>query len=90
LLDFYKNNTPVLLNTRGYQLISDGKKLLSEEIKKLIKTTFTKKIVNTDYLKPLINFKKPVNIFTTNYDLCIETLCLQNDKTIYLLSYNLK
>jgi hypothetical protein len=43
LLEFFKESTTILSDNRGYYLISGGKKLLSEEIKRFIKTTFTDK-----------------------------------------------
>jgi SIR2-like protein len=82
LLDFYEGSFPILSTCNGYNLISGGKTLLSQEIKNFIKTTFTEKGLNVDYLKPLVDLVRdyrPLHIFSTNYDTCIERFCLLND-----------
>ncbi len=43
LLDFCKDKSSTLLTSVGYHLISNGKKLLSNEIKRFIKITFTER-----------------------------------------------
>jgi SIR2-like protein len=80
LLDFYENKYPALSKNAGYHLISGGNKLLSAEIKRFIKTHLTDTELKTNYFEQLISLTKPVSIFSTNYDICVETFCLQNDK----------
>jgi hypothetical protein len=85
-LDFYENCIPRLRKSSGYHLISNGNNLLTEEIKRFIKTTFTEKKLNVRYLKPLnhfINSYRTLHIFSTNYDICIETFCEENDKKYF-------
>ncbi len=85
-LDFYENCVPLLQKSSEYHLISNGNKLLSEEIKRFIKTTFTEKKLDVSYLKPLnhfINSYRPLHIFSTNYDICIETFCKENNKKYF-------
>lgn len=89
---FYDKNTFTLSNCKCYDLISDGKTLLSEEVKKFIKVYFTEKEMKVEYLKPLIAFikdYKPLDIFSTNYDICIEKFCKLNDKE-YVDGFNPK
>jgi hypothetical protein len=78
---FVKNNNLIWKNK---QIEILRKKELSKEIKKFIKTTFIDDMKSVDYLKPLINFNniKPLNVFSTNYDLTIENLC-----SLYNFSY---
>ena len=85
-LDFYGNCVPRLKESSGYHLISNGSKLLSNEIKRFIKTTFTEKRLEVGYLKPLNQFIlscRPLHIFSTNYDICIETFCEESDKKCF-------
>jgi hypothetical protein len=75
---FYERNTFSLSDCRGYELISDGKALLSEEIKRFIKTFFTEKKIKIEYFKSLLAFikhQKPLSVFSTNYDVCVEEFC---------------
>ncbi|MFZ0511000.1 MAG: hypothetical protein WAM14_05295 [Candidatus Nitrosopolaris sp.] len=58
LSHFYNKNTFTLSNCKCYDLISDGKKLLSEEVRKFIKIYFTQKEIKTEYLRPLLAFIK--------------------------------
>jgi SIR2-like domain len=86
LLDFYENCNPLLQKTKGYHLVSQGNRLLSNEIKAFIKTAFTEKKLDMGYLKTLnyfINSYRPLHIFSTNYDICIETFCEENDKKYF-------
>jgi SIR2-like domain len=85
-LDFYGDCIPRLQRVSGYYLISNGNKLLSDEIKKFIKVTLTEKRLDVGYLKPLSQFilsYRPLHIFSTNYDICIETFCKENDKKCF-------
>ena len=57
--------------------------MLSEEVQKFIKIYFTQKEIKTEYLRPLLAFIKdckPLDIFSTNYDVCIEQFCKLNNK----------
>ncbi len=85
-LDFYENYVPLLKKSIGYHLISTDNNYLTEEIKKFIKITFTGKKLDIRYLKPLIHFidfYKSIHIFSTNYDICVETFCEENDKKYF-------
>jgi hypothetical protein len=80
---FYDRDTFTLTNCNSYDLISDGKKLLSGAVKEFIKFYFTEKEIKTEYLDPLLKFLKvcrPLDIFSTNYDVCIELLCERKKK----------
>jgi hypothetical protein len=85
-LHFYDNCIPLLQENSGYHLLSNSNKpndSLSDMIKRFIKTTFTEKKLDVRYLKPLnqfIKLYKPIHIFSTNYDICIETFCQEYDK----------
>jgi hypothetical protein len=84
---FYEKSTFNLSECSGFGLISGKKRLLSEEIKRFIKLTFTEKEIRIEYLKPLISFikdQKPLSIFSTNYDVCIEELCRVTEKNILM------
>jgi hypothetical protein len=51
---------------------------LSTQIKRLIRNRFSDTRVKTDYLEPLQDFiieHKPLSVFSTNYDVCIEQFC---------------
>jgi hypothetical protein len=93
ILHFYDNCIPLLQENPGYHLISNANKpnsdggrqpeSLSDIIKRFIKTTFTEKKLDVRYLEPLNQFIKsyrPIHIFSTNYDICIETFCQEYDK----------
>jgi SIR2-like domain len=80
---FYDRNTFTLRNCNSYDLISGGKKLLSGAVKEFVRFHFTEKDIKTEYLDPLLKFLKdcrPLDIFSTNYDVCIELLCKRNKK----------
>ncbi|MGB6672908.1 MAG: SIR2 family protein [Candidatus Nitrosopolaris sp.] len=49
-------------------------------------TTFTEKKLNVRYLKPLnyfISSYRTLQIFSTNYDICVETFCEENNKKYF-------
>jgi hypothetical protein len=51
--------------------------LLSKKLKEFLINSFTKNLQSVEYLKPMLDFldHKPLDIFSTNYDVCIEKLC---------------
>lgn len=54
---------------------------LESDLKEFIRK---KVVVNKDkisYLKPLIEFQEPINIFSVNYDTCVEMLCIKHKLT---------
>jgi SIR2-like domain len=92
LVLFYDKDTFTLRNCKSYNLISDSKKLLSRALKGFIKLYFTKNDISTEYLDPLLKFLNvcsPLNIFSTNYDVCIELLCKsRRNKKKYVTGFN--
>ena len=89
---FYDKDTFTLRNCKSYNLISDGKKLHSIALKGFIKLYFTENDIRTEYLNPLLSFLKvcrPLDIFSTNYDVCIELLCKsKRNKKKYVTGFN--
>ena len=59
-----------------------NKRMLSKELKTFIKVYFNRTDIQTDYLQYLKEFlidDKPLEIFSTNYDICIEQVCKKNE-----------
>lgn len=75
LIYFYKQDT-FRFKSNQEQILNDLEKLLKGFIRK--KVVVNKNDIN--YLAPLIDFK-PVNIFSVNYDTCIEMLCTKHRLT---------
>lgn len=81
LSTFYENASLKIEKHPSYHLFFNGKRKISEEIKRFIKTTFSNTRINIAYLKPLNNFIREcrgLSIFSTNNDLCIEQFCKEN------------
>lgn len=81
---FYENTSLKIGEHPAYNLVFNGKRKISGEIKDFIKTTFSNTRINVTYLKPLNNFirgYRGLSIFSTNYDLCIEQFCKENGRT---------
>ncbi len=55
---------------------------LNDQVKKFIRYICLNGIENTQYLKPLLEFSsnQQLDVFTTNYDLCLENLCSKYNK----------
>jgi hypothetical protein len=72
LIYFYDQETFKFVSEDEIEVL----KILESDLKEFIRK---KVVVNKDkinYLKPLIEFQKPINIFSVNYDTCIEMLCI--------------
>ena len=55
------------------------------ELESLLQNFIRRRVIiedesNLDYLKELFKFDKPIEIFSTNYDTCIEQLCYRNHR----------
>ena len=75
---FFEDKNLRLRKVDGYDLIANGRECLSEEIKRFVKKIFTLNAKEIGYLEPLISFSsycRPLDIFSTNYDINIERLC---------------
>jgi hypothetical protein len=81
LPDFYENKLLKLEKNGSYNSIMKIKKDLSTMIKRFIKTYFSQTNIQTDYLQCIkdLKYSRPLHIFSTNYDTCIEQLCKKND-----------
>lgn len=79
LSEFYENKVLKLERNSSYNSIMKIKKELSNEIKRFIKNYFSQTDIQTDYLQYINDFVrkygKPLHIFSTNYDICIEQFC---------------
>jgi hypothetical protein len=80
---FYENEKDIVRKIRQVGLNSK-KGLLSDIVKRFIKSETGKVNIHVDYLNGLLSlmqYYKPLNIFSTNYDVCIERFCsLSNRK----------
>ena len=80
---FYENEKDIVRKIRQLGL-SSKKGLLSDIVKRFIKSETGKVNIHIDYLNGLLSLMqhhKPLNIFSTNYDVCIERFCsLSNRK----------
>jgi hypothetical protein len=80
---FYENKKDIVEKIRQVGL-SSKKGLLSDILKRFIKSETGKVDILVDYLNGLLllmRHHKPLNIFSTNYDVCIERFCsLSNRK----------
>jgi len=56
-------------------------KELEDLLRQFIHEKVMAKKEKISYLSPLVEFPKPITIFSVNYDTCIELLCLQNKLT---------
>ena len=84
LSSFYENTSLKIEKKPSYQLVFNGKRKISEEIRLFIRRTFSNNRTNVTYLKPLNNFIREyrgLSVFSTNYDLCIEQFCKENGRT---------
>lgn len=70
LLDFYKNSVLKESIIEDMQLLSELKELLEDFIRE--KVIVEEK--NLEYLKELLSFEPPLEIYSVNYDTCIEQL----------------
>jgi hypothetical protein len=55
-------------------------------LKAFIKSETSRSDIQTDYLKGLLKFMitfRPLHVFSTNYDICIERFCVRNNKTFF-------
>lgn len=85
LMYFFKNEAKEIQKFKAYETIFKGKEAFSSEIKQFIKKVFSETQMNTQYLNPLNDFIKhyrPLCIFSTNYDVCIEKFCQDNNKDL--------
>lgn len=77
LIYFYDQETFKFVSEDEIEVL----RILESDLKEFIRK---KVVVNKDkinYLKPLIEFQEPINIFSVNYDTCIEMLCIQHKLT---------
>ncbi|MFZ0329567.1 MAG: hypothetical protein WBQ25_05030 [Nitrososphaeraceae archaeon] len=77
LTGFYESNILKLERNPVYSSIIN-KRILSKEIKTFIKKYFNQTDIQTEYLQHLKDFLEPdksLQIFSTNYDICIEQFC---------------
>lgn len=82
---FYENEKNIIQKIHNVMLNSN-KGLLSDIIKQFIKSETGKVNIQVDYLKgllSLIQYYKPLNIFSTNYDICIERFCSLNNRKYF-------
>lgn len=70
LLEFYENK-PFCTNLGEYSVCPQLKRLLENFIREKVIIENPKKL---EYLKELLKFDSPIEIYTTNYDTCIEQL----------------
>ena len=56
-------------------------RILEKNLKKIIREKVVVRKDDINYLDPLIEFQKPINIFSVNYDTCIEMLCMKHELT---------
>lgn len=54
-------------------------RILESDLKKYIRKKVVVSMDDISYLAPLIEFPKPIYIFSVNYDICIEMLCRKYD-----------
>jgi hypothetical protein len=81
---FYNQKKKVLENFGNVEKSITTK--LSSILKQFIKSETGKSDIQVDYLKGLLKFMKasrPLCVFSTNYDICIERFCLMNKKTFF-------
>ena len=82
LLEFYENKMLKLERNSSYNSILK-KKDLSNEIIRFIKVYFSQTNIQTDYRQCINDFvrkySKPLHIFSTNYDICIEQFCKKSN-----------
>ena len=77
LSEFYENNTLKIERNHVYRSVLK-QRTLSKDIKRFVKVYFNRTDIHTDYLKCLLNFLQDggsLQIFSTNYDICIEQFC---------------
>jgi hypothetical protein len=71
------------LNNKNLKISDDvfQKVKLNDKIKIFIRHVCINELKTIDYLKPMLKFSvnQNLDVFTTNYDLCIETLCSKNN-----------
>jgi hypothetical protein len=80
----YNQKKKVLENFGNFEKSITTK--LSSNLKQFIKSETGKSDIKVDYLKGLLKFMKdsrPLHVFSTNYDICIERLCQMNNKTFF-------
>ncbi len=77
LVNFYNKDT--------FQFESDGDMEslinLENDLEEFIRNNVIVDEEKISYLAPLTEFKKPINIFSMNFDTCIEMLCMKNKLT---------
>jgi hypothetical protein len=82
---FFKNEPVEMEKFQGCGTFFKGNEAFSSEIKQFIKKVFSQTQMNTQYLNPLNDFirhHKPLCIFSTNYDACVEKFCQHNNKDL--------
>lgn len=63
-------------------------RILESDLKEFIRKKVVVDKDKINYLTPLIEFQEPINIFSVNYDTCIEMLCIKH-KLIYTDGFDL-
>lgn len=84
VLQYFCDNKKLRLEThRDYSSVFGGNIKLSTKIRLFIKDLFSRTQLSTEYLSPLKDFitqYRPLSIFSTNYDVCVESFCNDNGK----------
>jgi SIR2-like protein len=83
---FYNDKNSILSRFIGLEKNTRGKILLSDNLKRSIKIQTGKTDIRIDYLKGLLKFIENytlLDIFSTNYDICIERFCELNNKKYF-------
>ena len=75
-----REKEPLLYFYEEKQFCSDLKQGNFSELERLLQNFIRKKVIveeedNLEYLKELLKFDPPLEVFSTNYDTCIEQLC---------------
>jgi SIR2-like domain len=83
---FYENKKEIIQKIDDLYLNTDEKILVSDIVKRFIKSETGKVDIEVDYLNGLLElmeYHKPLDIFSTNYDVCIERFCNLNKKRYF-------
>ncbi len=87
LSQFFVNNNLKLTKYQQLEVkYASKKKFLSDILKRSVAISTGKKEIDIQYLQPLSDFislYKPLHIFSTNYDICVERFCVINSKKYF-------
>lgn len=84
---FYGHKSDLLIKFEDLEKKSNKNMRLSSILKQSIKKIIGKHDIQINYLNGLLKFmtsNRPLDIFSTNYDACIERFCSSNNKNILM------